>query len=94
VVDKTRASTEIIKIFFCEGPKRKSLVPFCVSRENLKEECEVPNFTESKTDRAYESFMKQVPGFQRDPPEAEIIRKDMERNKKKKGGREDGFPQR
>ncbi|WP_304431767.1 hypothetical protein [Acutalibacter muris] len=54
----------------------------------------MPNFTESKTDRAYESFMKQVPGFQRDPPEAEIIRKDMEHNKKKKGGREDGFPQR
>lgn len=45
----------------------------------------VPNFTESKIDRAYESFMKQVPGFQRDPPEAETIQKDMERNNKKKG---------
>lgn len=54
----------------------------------------MPNFTESKTDRAYESFMKQVPGSQREPSEAEIIRKDMEQNKKKKGGRENGFPQR
>ncbi|WP_322169184.1 hypothetical protein [Acutalibacter caecimuris] len=27
----------------------------------------MPKFTESKTDRAYESFMQQIPGFQRDP---------------------------
>ena len=53
----------------------------------------MPNFTESKIDRAYESFMKQVPGFQRDPPEAETIRKDMER-KEKKGGRKNDLPQR
>ena len=33
----------------------------------------MPKFTESKTDRAYESFMQQIPGFQRDPPEADII---------------------
>jgi hypothetical protein len=26
----------------------------------------MPNFTDNKIDRAYESFMKQVPGFQRD----------------------------
>ena len=50
----------------------------------------MPNFTSSKTDRAYESFMKQVPGFQRDPPEAETIRKDMERNNKKKGDSKNG----
>ncbi|MCI9193606.1 MAG: hypothetical protein HFE92_09495 [Acutalibacter muris] len=43
----------------------------------------MPNFTESKTDRAYESFMKQVPGFSRDPPESEIIQKDI--NRKVKG---------
>ena len=54
--------------------------------------CKVPNFTENKIDRAYESFMKQVPGFQRDPPEAEIIRKDMERNNKKKGDSKNGKP--
>ncbi len=52
----------------------------------------MPNFTDSKTDRAYESFMKQVPGFQRDPPEAETIRKDMERNNKKKGDSKNGKP--
>lgn len=54
----------------------------------------MPTFTESKADRAYESFMKQVPGFQRDPPEAETIRKDMERKEKKKGDRKDDLPQR
>ena len=26
----------------------------------------MPNFTDNKIDRAYESFMKQVPGLQRD----------------------------
>ncbi len=45
--------------------------------------CKVPNFTSSKTDRAYESFMKQVPGFQRDPPEAEVIQRDLSKNKQK-----------
>lgn len=52
----------------------------------------MPNFTSSKTDRAYESFMKQVPGFQRNPPEAETIRKDMERNNKKKGDSKNDKP--
>ena len=41
----------------------------------------MPKFTESKTDRAYESFMQQIPGFQRDPPEAGIIQKDMKQKK-------------
>ena len=39
----------------------------------------MPNFTENKTDRAYESFMKQIPGFQREPQEAKGILQDMER---------------
>ncbi|WP_166544370.1 hypothetical protein [Acutalibacter sp. 1XD8-36] len=43
----------------------------------------MPNFTESKIDRAYESFMKQVPGFQRDPPEASIIQRDLDKNDQK-----------
>lgn len=47
----------------------------------------MPNFTESKTDRAYESFMKQVSGFQRDPPEAEEIQRDLERKQRRKGER-------
>lgn len=45
----------------------------------------MPNFTENKTDRAYESFMKQVPGFQRDPPEAREIQRDLERKQQRKG---------
>lgn len=54
----------------------------------------MPNFTDNKIDRAYESFMKQVPGFQRDPPEAEVIHRDMERNRKKKGASKDDLPKR
>ncbi len=54
----------------------------------------MPKFTESKTDRAYESFMKQIPGFQHDPPETETIRKDMEQNKKQKEVHKDDLPQR
>ncbi len=45
----------------------------------------MPNFTESKTDRAYENFMKQVPNFSRDPPEAETIQKDLDNSQKQKG---------
>ena len=45
----------------------------------------MPKFTERKTDRAYESFMQQIPGFQRDPPEAGIIQKDMKQKKQQKG---------
>ncbi len=45
----------------------------------------MPNFTENKTDRAYESFMKQVPGFQRDSPEAREIQRDLERKQRRKG---------
>lgn len=41
----------------------------------------MPNFTSSKTDRAYESFMKQVPGFRRDPPEAKLIQRDLDKDK-------------
>ena len=43
----------------------------------------MPNFTDNKVDRAYESFMKQVPGFQRDPPEAKVIQNDLEKRKRK-----------
>ena len=47
----------------------------------------MPNFTESITDRAYESFMKQIPGFQREPPEAKEIQQDLERKQRRKGER-------
>ena len=53
----------------------------------------MPSFTKSRTDRAYESFMKQVPGFHRDPPEAEIIQRDLEqRKRRRKGAVKDGIP--
>lgn len=48
----------------------------------------MPNFTENKTDRSYESFMKQIPGFQRDPPEAKEIQQDLERKQRRKGERD------
>ena len=35
----------------------------------------MPNFTNNKINQAYESFMQQVPGFHRDPPEARSSRK-------------------
>ena len=49
----------------------------------------MPTFTEKKIDRAYESFMKQVPGFRRDSPEGKEIQQDLERKQRKKGERND-----
>ena len=43
----------------------------------------MPKFTKNYTDRAYESFMQQVPGFHRDPPEAKVIQKGLDREKRK-----------
>ena len=63
-------------------------------REKERSEREVPKFTESKTDRAYESFMQQIPGFQRDPPEAGIIQKDMKQKKQQKGAGKNDLPKR
>ena len=56
----------------------------------------MPNFTNNKIDQAYESFMQQVPGFHRNPPEAEVIQKDLDKSAKnvKKGGRKDDLPKR
>ena len=51
----------------------------------------VPRFTNNVIDQAYENFMKQVPGFHREPDEARTIQKDMERDKKK-GGRSHDLP--
>ena len=45
----------------------------------------MPIFTENKTDRAYESFMRHVPNFSRDPPEAITIQKDIDNSQKQKG---------
>ena len=52
----------------------------------------MPNFTESITDRAYESFMKQIPGFQREPPEAKEIQQDLEIKQRKDRERNDNKP--
>lgn len=61
------------------------MVPLRVYREKSKERCKVPNFTEGKTDRAYESFMRHVPNFSRDPPEAKTIQRDIDNCQKQKG---------
>lgn len=47
------------------------------------------NFTNNVIDQAYENFMKQIPGFHREPAEAETIQKDLE---KQKGRDSDDLP--
>lgn len=49
----------------------------------------MPSFTNNVIDQAYEKFMKQIPGFQREPTEAETIQKDID---KQKGRDLDDFP--
>lgn len=49
----------------------------------------MPSFTNTVIDQAYENFMKQVPGFHREPAEANIIQKDIE---KQKGHGSDDLP--
>lgn len=39
------------------------------------------NFTNNVIDQACENFMKQIPGFHREPAEAKIIQKDIEQQK-------------
>ena len=41
----------------------------------------MPSFTNNVIDQAYENFMKQIPGFHREPPEAKVIQKDIEKEK-------------
>ncbi len=41
----------------------------------------MPNFTNNVIDQAYEKFMKQIPGFYREPAEAETIQKDIDKQK-------------
>ena len=89
VEKKEQAKQKLIKMMY-EG-QEVIPGPFSISG---REVCKVPNFTSDKIGRAYESFMKQVPGFQRDPPEAKTIQKDMERNRKKKGVNKDDLPKR
>ena len=72
------------KIFFEKGHDENH-GPFFIFQRKILEVCRVPKFTESKTDRAYESFMQQIPGFQRDPPEAETIQRDLEKKQRQKG---------
>lgn len=39
------------------------------------------NFTNNVINQAYENFMKQIPGFHREPAEAKVIQKDIEQQK-------------
>lgn len=38
-------------------------------------------FTNNVIDRAYENFMKQIPGFHREPAEAKVIQRDIEKER-------------
>ena len=46
-------------------------------------------FTNSVIDQAYENFMKQIPGFHREPAEAKVTQKDIEKKKQKGRGKHD-----
>ena len=56
---------------------------FHAQNSKIERMMRMPKFTKNYTDRAYESFMPQVPGFHRDPPEAKVIQKDLDREKRK-----------
>ena len=45
----------------------------------------MPSFTNNVIDQAYEKFMKQIPGFHQEPPEAKEIQQDLERRQRRKG---------
>jgi len=69
--------------YFLRRATKKFVALFAFQKKRKGTECKVPNFTDNKVDRAYENFMKQVPGFQRDPPEAKTIQKDIQKKLKK-----------
>lgn len=49
---------------------------------------EIPRFTESRADQAFERLMQRVPGFEPDPPELKNVQQELEKTairKKKKG---------
>jgi len=70
--------------YFLQRATKKFVALFAFQKKREGGECKVPNFTDNKVDRAYENFMKQVPGFQRDPPEAKAIQKDIQKEIKKR----------
>ena len=75
-----------------EKAHRKNLWAFSHSwRKSEGRGDKVPSFTNNVIDQAYEKFMKQIPGFQRELAEAETIRRDMERDKQK-GGKTHDLP--
>jgi len=46
---------------------------------------EIARFTENRKDQAFERFMQRVPGFEPDPPEAEIIQQELDKVQWKQG---------
>ena len=56
----------------------KTMGFFHAQNSKIERMMRMQKFTKNYTDRAYESFMQQVPGFHRDPPEAKVIQKDLE----------------
>ena len=95
--DQKKTRMKSSRIFFEKGHEEIH-GPFCFARKQKKQKGDkiMPNFTNNKIDQAYESFMQQVPGFHRDPPEAEVIQTDLDKSAKnvKKGGRKDDLPKR
>lgn len=73
-----------------EKAHRKNLWAFSHFRRKFeRRHGKVLNFTNNVIDQAYENFMKQIPGFHREPDEAEVIQKDIE---KQKGRGSDDLP--
>lgn len=40
---------------------------------------EIPRFTENREDQAFERLMQRVPGFEPDPPEMEIVQRELDK---------------
>ena len=83
---KSKPEQKKSKIFF-KRDQREIFGPSSRLHRKNKEVYKVPNFTENKTDRAYDSFMRHIPTFSRDPPEAETIQKGLNNSQKQPANR-------
>lgn len=49
---------------------------FAFRKKGMKE---IPRFTENREDQAFERLMMRVPGFEPDPPEMEIVQRELDK---------------
>lgn len=56
---------------------KKDCGAFSVSRKKGMKE--IPRFTENREDQAFERLMMRVPGFEPDPPEMEIVQRELDK---------------